>query len=296
MTTLRNIWADLVEKRLWPVALALLVAIVAVPVILAKKPEPQQAAELAAATSVQKTPDGETVVALDTSQTDITIHAGDNRNPFKQLFVPKQKSTSSDTATQASGGGGDTTTDTGSSGGSGDSKTDSSSGGGDTPAGETLTTYRVTLRFGQAGSMKTLQNVARLTPLPSATNPFFVFLGVKTGGDTLVFLVSSDAKGTGDGTCKPSKSTCETIELHVGDTEFFDLNTETGTEQYQMDIVSIHKLTATSSAAASRARARQSREGRALLEMAAEDGAIPDQLGAYRWDAARGVLTETPAG
>ncbi len=36
MTTLRNIWADLVEKRLWPVAVLLAAGLLAVPVVLAK--------------------------------------------------------------------------------------------------------------------------------------------------------------------------------------------------------------------------------------------------------------------
>ena len=36
MTTLRNIWADLVEKRLWPVAVVLAAGLLAVPLVLAK--------------------------------------------------------------------------------------------------------------------------------------------------------------------------------------------------------------------------------------------------------------------
>ena len=35
-TPLRGVWDDLVERRLWPLALALVVALVAVPVILSK--------------------------------------------------------------------------------------------------------------------------------------------------------------------------------------------------------------------------------------------------------------------
>ena len=36
MTTLRNIWTDLVEKRLWPVAVVLAAGLLAVPFVLAK--------------------------------------------------------------------------------------------------------------------------------------------------------------------------------------------------------------------------------------------------------------------
>ncbi|MDX6675481.1 MAG: hypothetical protein QOH11_2899, partial [Solirubrobacteraceae bacterium] len=37
MSFARGIWADLVDKRLWPVALALVVAAVAIPVLLHKQ-------------------------------------------------------------------------------------------------------------------------------------------------------------------------------------------------------------------------------------------------------------------
>ena len=37
MSLARGIWADLVDKRLWPVALALVVAAVAIPVLLHKE-------------------------------------------------------------------------------------------------------------------------------------------------------------------------------------------------------------------------------------------------------------------
>ena len=38
MSILRNVWADLVGKRLWPVALLLVGALVAVPVLLGGSP------------------------------------------------------------------------------------------------------------------------------------------------------------------------------------------------------------------------------------------------------------------
>ncbi len=128
--------------------------------------------------------------------------------------------------------------------------------------------------------MKTINDIARLAPLPSASNPFFVFLGVKDQGETLVFLVSSDAKATGDGTCKPSASQCETIELKAGETEFFDVSTDEGIRQYQLDVISIRKVTTVSTGAAKKANARVSRAGADLLRAAGSDGLA---LGAYRW-------------
>ena len=162
----------------------------------------------------------------------------------------------------------------------------------------TAPTYTVDLRFGQADSMKTLRDVERLTPLPSASSPFFVFLGAKDGGKTLVFLVSSDAKATGDGTCKPSKSACETIELQAGDTEFFDLTTADGVQQYQMDIIKIEKTTTSSVARSSKsARAAQGRASKADRRLLRKvlDGRAAHLMGSYRWDARRGVLVHVRA-
>ncbi len=145
--------------------------------------------------------------------------------------------------------------------------------------------------------MKTLRAVPRLTPLPSSSSPFFVFLGVKDDGKTLVFLVSSDAKATGDGTCKPSKTNCETIELKVGDTEFFDLTTDAGVEQYQMDIIKLSKLKASSSAkgaSAALAAAKASKADRRLLRKVV-DGRSAHLMGVYRWVPERGILVRVPA-
>jgi len=43
MKILRNIYEDLLERRLWPVALVLLLALLAVPVVLAKSAGPAPA-------------------------------------------------------------------------------------------------------------------------------------------------------------------------------------------------------------------------------------------------------------
>ncbi|HEY5144153.1 MAG TPA: hypothetical protein VII98_11705 [Solirubrobacteraceae bacterium] len=291
MTFLRNVWADMVEKRLWPLAVALLVGIVAVPTVLAKKNaqhDTQQVVATAAANHASSAP-GEAAVALDTSAaaTARRDHLGRQRNPFDQLFAPKVRplASSSTGAATTTTGSGTTGGSTGSGGGS--------TGGGTTPPKQPATTktaYSVSLHFGEAGAMHTIRDIPRLTPLPSAVDPFFVFLGVKDDGRTAIFLVSSDAKATGDGACKPSDSDCETIELKAGDTEFFDLTTATGVQQFQMDLVSITKRTVTSAAAAKAAHARASRIGTGMLQEARRAGDLPVQLGWYRWDPAAGVL------
>ena len=151
-------------------------------------------------------------------------------------------------------------------------------------------TYVVDLRFGQADSMKTLRDVARLTPLPSASSPFFVFLGVKEDGKTLVFLVSSDAKATGDGKCKPSTNDCETIELKAGDTEFFDLTTDDGRpavpDGHHQDRARPSGVELGQGRAARHAPARRPPRPTGGCCARSLDGRSAHLMGAYRWVAA----------
>ncbi|QEC49374.1 hypothetical protein FSW04_18560 [Baekduia soli] len=147
----------------------------------------------------------------------------------------------------------------------------------------------MSVRFGEDGAQKSYPDLARLTPLPSADNPFFVFLGVKADQKTAVFLVSSDAVATGDGTCKPSASVCQEIELKKGDVEFFDLGSGTaGVVQYELELTGIAKVKAATAASAARARARESAAGRDFLRQLA----VQDPAALAGWDYSRslGVL------
>lgn len=287
MSVLRNIWADLVEKRLWPIALLLLAGLIAVPVVLARgggEGEGGSDAPNAVAIASSSRANGPEIVTLDIAPR-ARRHDGRGRDPFVQ---PKgstpQKAQALESSTTGDSSGGGAAADKGGAP-AGPPKPAPSK---PKPSGPT---YTADLRFGQADSMRTLRDVARLTPLPSADSPFFVFLGVKSGGKTLVFMVSSDAKATGDGKCRPSKNDCETIELQAGDTEFFDLATVDGVEQYQMDVISITKVSAKSSSKKSKGSStgRASKAQRRLLRKVLA-GRASHLMGSYRWAADRGVL------
>ena len=163
------------------------------------------------------------------------------------------------------------------------------------PAAIPLDVYHLTLRFGEAGHLKTLRDVARLSPLPSADNPFFVYTGVLKDGKTAVFLLSSDAEATGDGHCRPSAKSCQTIEVKQGDTEFFDLTVNDEPVQYQLDVVKVFKKGASSSAAAAAAYERHSNAGSNMLRRAHRIGssAFKGQA-SYRWLPESGVLVRAP--
>ncbi len=223
------------------------------------------------------------------------------RNPFLQ-----PAGTDDDPSGEAAGGsagaglpvGDDTTSisgaDTGTGGAGGadpaPETTGGSGSGGDAAPRKDLDVYRVDLRFGTPGELKVLRDVPRLAPLPAADNPFFVFLGVLEDRETLVFLLSSDVTATGDGKCRPSSKSCQTIELKTGDTEFFDFAQEDGTViQYQMDVLKVDRRDATTAKAAAASYARKSQVGQELLRMAAADDDT-DAFDAYRFRPDRGVL------
>jgi hypothetical protein len=304
MTFLRNVLHDLVEKRLWPVAVALIVALVAVPVVLGGSEEPVAPVDDVAAVTPEKVPPGSAeVVSLDQNvPTGKVARTGKVRNPFKQQHLPKTDTAgaaSSLLAATRSLLGNSSSPSSPSTGGS------SPSGGGggiqsptpsptptapkpDKPDPKDL--YRVTLRFGEVGDLKTHKNVARLTPLPSSSNPFVVFLGIKADGKTAVFLVSSDAVPSGDGKCRPSTRNCESLELQAGDTELLDLQTGTaGVVQYRLDLRAIDTVMA-SQAKASKAHARESSAGREWLRLSVSTD--PTLLDGWRFSKRLGVLVE----
>jgi hypothetical protein len=135
--------------------------------------------------------------------------------------------------------------------------------------------YELTVRFGASEeTANARRNIKRLGALPSVDEPVLIYLGVLKDNKTAVFMVDSGVVAQGDGDCKPSRNTCETIHLKEGETEFFDVAPETepadGVEatsaaQYQLDVVKIRKTVTTSAKKANRSLARVSKAGRRIV-------------------------------
>ena len=127
-----------------------------------------------------------------------------------------------------------------------------------------------------------------------------IYLGVLDDKKTAVFMVDSGVVAQGDGTCRPSRTTCETIHIREGETEFFDVpsdssgttsdgsNTTAGTSgaQYELDVLKIRKTTTTNAKKAKRSLARVSVKGRQILRARiAGDGPLR-----YQYDPKTGRL------
>ncbi len=284
---LKNVVTDLVEKKLWPVAVLLVAALVALPLTLGRTGD---AGVVAGVPVAQPAGDEKAQVATYTGVDSTRTRDGDVRDPFVgpgEINKPAEETVpTAPTGPLPSVGapsGGDTVSvggpsidvPSGSVPGLDDVGVVPVGGSDAAPATKTPTdakaAYTVDLRFGQDGRTSGRTDVARLTPLPSADDPFFVFMGVLADGKTATFLVSSDAQATGDAKCLPSAASCERIEMQAGETEFFDVVTPDGkTKQYQLDVVRVQRERKATASAAAAARSREDASGRRVLRRAVE--------------------------
>ena len=146
--------------------------------------------------------------------------------------------------------------------------------------------YELSVRFGASTGAPPHKRVKRLQALPSNSNAVLIYLGVLDDKKTAVFLLDSGVVAEGDGTCKPSRAQCETIQIREGETEFFDVP---GGAQYELDVgSSIHSTShdRRTTKKAKKARAAVSPKGRMILRArVAGDGPLR-----YRYDAKTGRL------
>jgi hypothetical protein len=302
MNVFADTWRQLVQRRLWPVAVLLLAALVAVPVLLAKDPAapaPLSQPEEEPPSSQVLAWSGDPVFAIasveDRGRRRRVL--GSRKDPFAPAPAPKANAASDDASTGTT-----TPTDTAkpvdtsgsavTGGGSPPSSTPPSSGGSTppsyTPAPTAMPTptpkktYPVNsliVRFGSGDSLQRMV-LERLEPLPSAEEPLLVYLGLTKDRKSAIFMVDASAEGAGDGVCRPDPNVCETIELSKGETEFFDV-TEPGSDsvaEYQLDLVDIKTRKTASASAAKQAYAKESKAGRRALR------AHVSRSGPLRWD------------
>jgi len=298
MNALLTPFRQLVDRKLWPLAILLIAALAAVPVLLAKDdaaPAVPLASAGAPAASAAVT---EPIVSLGTPQEreDARTVLGSRKNPFKPAGKAKKAKTSTVTTTTATTGGksaGDA--DNASSGGGGSSTpTVTTPHVGVSPVTptkkRTYELYQLKIRFGST-STEDLANrsVKRLTALPAMADPVLVYLGLKDDQKTAVFLVDANTLVVGDGKCVPSPANCQNLELKKGQTAFVDVLDAKGlsTAQYQLDYVKVLKRTTTDAKAARAARKAVAKGGRDALR------ANISRVNGWNYDPETGVLVES---
>jgi hypothetical protein len=256
---LSDIWHDLREKRLWPVALALLIGLVAVPVLLAKPaPETSSAPVTPPATAADTGKDLTPVIELaDLTQIEqgSKLQEFNAKNPFKPKIKTVKLSDTTQTAlnqiaSDTGGGGTPATTDGGGTTGGGTPTTPT------TPGTRHVSryTYVIDVTFVSNGRKRVIKGLDRLSMLPSETNPALIFLGVSSAGSNAVFLVDSTLDATGEGNCAPSAKQCATLSLGAGSEHMF---TDQKGNSYSLRVDQIRKVKVGTAAATAAKRAKQ---------------------------------------
>jgi hypothetical protein len=267
---------------------ALVLALVAVPVVLSKSPRaatPPPVSPPPAATASSATAVPAVSVKNLPVQSRLRGHA---RDPFTQ---PKHKaaakvattpSAATKPATTPSSGTQTTTTSTSTTStatGTGTGAGGAGSGSGTTtptfptaprkpaPTGLSATqSYHVTLAItNSGGGLDTSDPLVRLSILPNDQEPLLVELGVLKGGHRVLFAVEPYASLSGPGKCTPGPVDCEILSLAPGQIEQLSSG---AVDVAKFGVTEITADRHPSAAAADKARRVESAAGRRLLSQA----------------------------
>jgi hypothetical protein len=221
-------------------ALALVVAIIAVPILLSKPSSSTPSPVAPDQTGAKATATEPAVVTEQLGVTNYRTRLDQlvSKNPFRKHFMALPKSAKLTTTTS----GGTSSTATGatslsSSSISGTSvpasstasaatpsTTSSGSGSGNSTSGSTkpqssaFYAFRISVAVGPAGDLTERNRVKRLAFLPGKNRPLVTFIGVTEDAKRATFAVSGDVSSVrGDGRCLPRRSACNFLELKQGD-------------------------------------------------------------------------------
>jgi hypothetical protein len=242
MTTfLIDIWHDLREKRLWPVAVALLIGTLAIPFVLVKPAEAPPATDQSAPATTAALP----IVSPDPAIVDGSdLDTFDIKDPFgskADKVTTGTSAASGDTSTGTSDASGDSSGGTsgggGSAGGGGGGGGDGSSGG-----GTRWFTYTVDVKFGARGEEKDFKGLEQLDLLPDDQNPVVSFMGMRDNAKTAVFFIVDPAfEADGEGECAPTPEDCRFIYLGVDDSSDEEtLSAADGNLEFVLQLDKIH--------------------------------------------------------
>jgi hypothetical protein len=246
------------DRRLLFPAVALLVALIAVPVLL-KSSAPTSPAPVASAAA---TDDGDqtaaepAVVTAQAGITDFKKRLGwlQSKDPFRSR-VPVESTGGQQGSASTSGTSSDTglgtataasTSTSSSASGSGSlssttATTSPSSGGGSSGGSQNGTkpgwySFRVSVAVGRAGDLTERKGVQRLQFLPGDNRPIVAFIGVNENGKRAIFMVSDRVSSVrGDGKCIPRRGDCQFLELKPGDKASFRYEPE-GNRTYNLKL------------------------------------------------------------
>lgn len=140
--------------------------------------------------------------------------------------------------------------------------------------------YQPVVRLATRSGGSTSWPIARLQPLPGSGTPVAVFVGLRPGFRSGVFVVAPGVAVSG-GRCAPARDRCKRLELRAGQTATL---VRDGI-RFRLGLPKIE-----------RQRVSPERERQMRLQVSGDDGraalrSLIDQVGGLRYDAAKGVVT-----
>jgi hypothetical protein len=302
MSTVRKLVEDLVEKRLWPVALLLVIAVIAVPVLIGRGAgsSATPAAQAPAAPVASATPAVDLV-----GPPAVRSRPGHVRDPFRRAKPKAAKSASTARAASAAAGGGSSTATGGGSPATGSATPGATSGS--TPAKAKATprpvapiesaaaiaarsTYETVARF--VGPHANYEHpLAGLAVFGGTASPALQFLGVGAGGEYAIFLLGPGATPSGqDGTCVVAYP-CRAIGLRQGETLRVAIAGAHGTTRhYVLKVTALRHVRQATRALAMAQRQRVAVDGREVLRTLVKDAPTAAALAHLHYVPAAGTV------
>ena len=296
MNPVRKLVADLIEKRLWPVALMLVVAAITLPIIIGgggdaatDTPDPTltpaPAADEGAATAVE-------LVGPPT----VRSRAGAVRDPFRRKKVVEAAAAAGAASTAAKA-------ET-SSGSSKSSAKKSASKTGSAKTSGTKSTpkpavdpavirsrwaYQTIVRLTRPGGTRE-RPLARLAVLGNSSNPALQYLGVATAGTHAIFALGPNATTKSSDSCMVA-APCRVIGLRRGEKVGVDVTgDDLVVRHYELEVTQLRRLPMGTVAQARAWRARVDEAGREVLRTIKQDPATAEMLGVLRYTTATGTV------
>jgi len=231
MNFARVLIRELVDKRLWPIAVVLVVALLAVPVMLSRggddpaSDDAPPVADASAEAGATKVP----AVKI-TGPPSVRSRSGQVRDPFRRTPDKTATATTPSSAAPAVASGGTASPTAAAPGGT----TETATNGVDT-------TKTIDVRFGKADSMRRIPRLKAGTDLPGGKDAVVRFAGVVAGTERARFVAVSGVIGqtSGDAKCLKKDDTCYALDMKAGDSQTFTVDGVT----YGIEIVSVAQNT-----------------------------------------------------
>lgn len=290
---LKRIARDLVDKKLWPVAVLLLAALVAVPMLIGGSPAEEAPAPAALAATAPEDPGSKSLVTVvDQAVTGTDSRPGRVDDPFYDPPDPPAPATAATSAPTAT----PTATATASKEGGTSAGEGTVTETAPQPAQPTIDAvyYRTELRWYEATPAKA-RALSRLTPLGGLADTAMLYLGVtKSGGNYAVFLLGTNTTSEGEAKCEDSD--CRVIGLKSGESQIVTVQPPDGSDarRYHLEVVKVKAVT-TDAGTARTMRLRIHPDGRDVMRDMWQNAPTASALRPIQYDRGSGLLVKQAA-